>query len=218
MLSFKQVDLAISQWKRPKDLDEARRLMGSCLLDPKNHPWAPPHFVPETKEDLAEMDAGFLTDDTAPFARSLAEINDEGMLTLDSQPGSIERGYSELKKRNYVIKQRAYVIGIMLREDIGPFIEAMGSHHEVLVGAVPKSHAPVLTEQNGEAVTLGRNMGIKDMAKYLADMRDRSGAPIFNKSLISDIYNNCNTVLVYSEKFGESPLFERISLALRMSS
>jgi len=209
MATRRQVEAALKAWGKVETFEDACDLMARCI-DGK-YVWTPSTFIPETDEELAEFDDGFLNEDSRREAGFLAQINHGGILTIDSQAGEVTRGISKATGKKYVIKQRAYIIGMMLRDDgrIDALLKAMDHVDFRFTEGGNVKDPPTLTEQNGEPVTRGRTQTIKQMVDELA----RQG--VLSNRLLDDLRRNCQTVMFYDPKFGRPGLASNIAMALR---
>lgn len=177
--------------------------------------WAPPHFVPETKEDLEELeDSGFLTEDVARFRMEMSALNIAGMLTIDSQSGLVERGVSKTTGKNYVIRQKEYVQGIVYRDIVSDLCDELRAndvlHH---FGHLSHRYAEPVTVQNGETVTMAANQSAAKMASYLAGF-EYEGERIFSKAFLDDIRENGQTMIAWAHEFGPSFVTLQVRRAL----
>lgn len=182
--------------------------------------WAPPSYIPLTKEELKEASEGFIVEDDT--SEILAEINEAGLLTIDSQKGRIERGTSEATGKRYVIEQREYVSGIVRKDIVRSLASELRDIDTLFAfGQVPKQSAFILTKQNGEQVTLGVNVRAGRMADYLAGFVydfGRGEEQVLSRELIEDIREDCQTVVIASPEFGRSFLLNSVARSLRAIS
>jgi hypothetical protein len=209
MATRKQLEAALAAWGKVETFEEACDLMARCI-DGK-YVWAPPHYMPETDEDIAEMGQGFLEEDSLMEAGFLASINHGGILTIDSQAGAVEEGISHRNGKKYVIRQRAYVIGLMLRDRVrlNDLLKVMDHVDFRFVEGGSVKDPPVITEQNDKPVTTGRTQTVNQMVDYLGRTN------VLSKKLLYDLRRNCQTVMFYDPMFGSPGLAAHIAMALR---
>lgn len=209
MVTRRQIESAMRAWNKVDTFEDACDLMARCI-DGK-YVWTPSTFIPETEEELAEFGDGFLNEDSRRESGFLAQINHGGILTIDSQAGEVTRGISKATGKKYVIKQRAYIIGMMLRDDgrIDALLNAMDHVDFLFTEGGNVKDPPTLTEQNGEPVTRGRTQTIKQMVDELARQE------VLSNKLLDDLRRNCQTVMFYDPKFGRPGLASNIAMALR---
>lgn len=209
MATRKQLEAALKAWGKVETFEDACDLMARCIDG--EYVWSPPSYIPETDEELSEMGDGFLNEDSRREAGFLAQINHGGILTIDSQAGEVTRGISKATGKKYVIKQRAYVIGLMLRDRVrlSDLLKAMDHVDFRLVEGGSVKDPPTLTDQNGEPVTRGRTQTIKQMVDESARQE------VLNKKLLDDLRRNCQTVMFYDPKYGRPGLAAHLAMALR---
>jgi len=214
MITKQKIRNAVESWGNPRTLESAQKTMARFL---RGHlAWAPPSHIPETREELKEASEGFIVEsDTSEI---LAEINEAGLFTFDSQKGLIERGTSKKTGDRYVIEQREYVSVIVRKDIVRPLAsELRDIDARFAFGQVLKQDAIVLTRQNGEPVTFGVNVRAGKMADYLAGFSYET-EQVLSDELIEDIQYECQTVLVASPEFGRSFLFNSLARSLRAIS
>lgn len=210
MATWKQLEAALDAWRRVRRFDEACDLMARAI-DGK-YVWAPPTFIPTSDEELEELGNGFLEEDSIAEAGALASINHLGLLTIDSQPGSIEKGISQRTGKKYVIRQRAYIIGIIEKKRASYLLDEMEAlGFRGILGGNFKD-CPVMTEQNGEPFTTGCTQTIRQMTDSLQQIDD---GHLMSYTLLEYMRRNCQTIMVYDPKFGRRGLAAHLAMALR---
>lgn len=207
---------AIGRWSKVKSIQQGCDLMARCILG--EFAWAPPHFIPDTYEELKELiEEGFLTEDVSAMAMEMSALNRSGMLTIDSQAGLIERGVSKKTGRDYVIKQREYVQGIVHRDIVSGLCDELRSrdvpHH---FGHLSHELAEAVTLQNGEPVTVAANQSPEKMATYLEGF-EYEGKRVFSKKFLEDIRRNGQTMIAWSHAFGPSALADHLRRSILSS-